>query len=99
MTEVWLWHPGGVAGRQAYEGRPGFDELEQLLREFRAEPSVLFLRGDVAATWRANRERYRLRVERDPAGRVRALDLAPPRRRRIPCRRGHRPPPPPSATG
>ncbi|WP_348759135.1 hypothetical protein [Candidatus Methylocalor cossyra] len=78
VTEVWLWHPGGVAGRQAYEGRPGFDELEQLLREFRAEPSVLFLRGDVAATWRANRERYRLRVERDPAGRVRALDLAPP---------------------
>ena len=71
LTEAWLWHPGGVAKRNAY------GEVEHTIRSMRDEPSVTFLRGDVVASWRANRERYRIRVERKPAGAITHIKLLP----------------------
>jgi len=72
LTEVWLWHPTGVAMKA------GFDDMEKTLRQMSSEPTVSFLRGDVVATWRFNRELYRIRAERDPRGAILSMDLMPP---------------------
>ena len=59
LTEVWLWHPGGVGGRKAYE------ELNRTIQDMKANPAIAFYRGDVIANWRANRERFQTVFKRD----------------------------------
>jgi hypothetical protein len=72
VTEVWLWHPGGVDVKNAY------DEVERTLLYMQSRKSTGFLRGDVAATWRANRERYRIRVARRENGAIQAMTILAP---------------------
>jgi hypothetical protein len=78
LTEVWLWHPEGVMDSQS------FAEVENTLRDFHRENSVTFIRGDVVATWRANRERLRVKPVRNSLGELTALTLEPLIRKLLP---------------
>lgn len=69
LTEVWLWHPGGVGGRGAYS------EVEGSLLEMKNSPDIGFMRGDVVASWRANRERHSIRVRRTASGKIDDISL------------------------
>lgn len=69
LTEVWLWHPGGVGGREAYS------EVEGSLLEMRKNADIEFMRGDVVASWRANRERHSIKVKRTASGRIDDISL------------------------
>jgi hypothetical protein len=77
LSEVWLWHPGGLSNTM-FEGRTHFGEIESVLKEVRADGVTTFVRGDVAASWRANRERFGVRPGRGPSGALETLDLLPP---------------------
>lgn len=72
LTEVWLWHPGGVALKE------GFAELVKTLNWMKNKPTVSILRGDVVATWRFNRERQTIVVNRGANGSISSIDLEPP---------------------
>jgi len=69
LTEVWLWHPGGVALKH------GFADMVNTLRRMKRDPAVFFLRGDVVASWRYNRELSRIQTERDAQGQISKLHL------------------------
>ena len=77
ITEVWIWHPGGLAAKTDRR-QDAFQQAADTVRTVGAEESVTVLRGDIAAGWRANRERYRIRVERDVGGAPRHFELLPP---------------------
>jgi hypothetical protein len=64
LTEVWLWHPGGVGVRNAYA------EVEGSLQKMKKNVDMAFMRGDVVASWRANRERHSIQVERSASGEI-----------------------------
>ena len=72
LTEVWLWHPEGVLVNNA------FVEVQQTLESFKQENTVAFVRGDVLANWRANRERFSIKAERDYSGQLKNIQLREP---------------------
>ena len=72
LTEVWLWHPEGVAAHEA------LGEVEKTLKGFKEDTDVSFQRGDVLANWRANRERMRIKASWDSSGHLENMVLQPP---------------------
>lgn len=82
ITEVWLWHPEGVVDNQ------GLSLVEKTLRQFKKEDSVSLVRGDVVATWRANRERLTVKPDRNALGELTALRVQPPVRPLLPLPTG-----------
>lgn len=71
LTEVWLWHPGGVASKG------GFDYMTNSLRQMQQSDRVRFFRSDVLATWRYNREQHRVDVARQADGQIQTMRLLP----------------------
>jgi hypothetical protein len=72
LTEVWLWHPEGVAAHEA------LGEVQKTLEGFKEEAGVSFQRGDVLAGWRANRERMRIKASWGSKGLLAGMLLEPP---------------------
>jgi hypothetical protein len=72
LTEVWLWHPEGVAAHEA------LGEVEKTLKGFKEDTDVSFQRGDVLANWRANRERMRIKASWDSSGHLENMVLQSP---------------------
>ena len=73
LSEVWLWHPGGIAIKS------GFADMEKTLNAMKKEPTVEFVRADVAATWRYNRELFQLEVERQADKAIASFSLSTPK--------------------
>ncbi len=71
LTEVWLWHPGGIALKS------GFGKMVKTLQWMKSEPTVSLLRGDVVATWRFNRELQQIQVDRDAPGVISNISMLP----------------------
>lgn len=71
LTEVWLWHPGGVALKN------GFSDMLSTLQRMKTEPNVSILRGDVVASWRYNRELHRIQTKRNRHQEISTIKLMP----------------------
>ena len=72
LTEVWLFHPS------SFRNADWLNRFESLLIDFKANPHVRFYRGDVIANWRANRERFALKIQRTSNEEIQSLSLKGP---------------------
>lgn len=81
ISEIWLWHPEGVMENNGYES------IEKILSIFKAEQvegMINVVRGDILATWRANRDRVNIRAYRSANGQLTTIELEESRLKLLP---------------
>jgi len=72
ISEIWLWHPEGIMENNGFAG------IEHILSIFHAEQDqgrINVVRGDILATWRANRDRVNTRADKTEGGLLTTLEI------------------------